>query len=245
MFGPALELLFVLAVGLVAGTVSGIVGTGASIVLIPILVAQYGPQQAVPIMAIASLLGNLAKVMAWWRETDWKATAVYALTGIPAAALGARTLLVLPAQVVDAALGAFFILMIPGRRWLASRDVKLGLWHLAVIGAAIGFLTGIVASTGPLNVAAISAYGLVKGAFIATEAATSIFVFLSKVVTFRLSGALPMEAIINGLIIGTSLMIGAFVAKRFVVGMKPEVFRLLIDGVMLIAGISLLWMAFR
>jgi uncharacterized membrane protein YfcA len=243
--GGALELVFVLAVGLVAGTVSGIVGTGASIVLIPILVAQYGPQQAVPIMAIASLMGNIAKVMAWWRETDWRATAVYALTGIPAAAVGARTLLVLPAQVVDAALGAFFILMIPGRRWLAARAVKIGLVHLAVIGAAIGFLTGIVASTGPLNVAAISAYGLVKGAFIATEAATSIFVFLSKVVTFRLSGALPMEAILIGLIIGTSLMIGAFLAKRFVLGMKPEVFRLLIDGVMLIAGISLLWMAFR
>ncbi len=245
MVGPVLELLFVLAVGLVAGTVSGIVGTGASIILIPILVAQYGPQQAVPIMAVASLLGNAAKVMAWWRETDWKATAVYALTGIPAAALGARTLLALPAQIVDVALGAFFILMIPARRWLASRNVKLGLWNLAIVGAAIGFLTGIVASTGPLNVAAISAYGLVKGAFLATEAATSIFVFLSKVVTFRASGALPMEAIINGLIVGGSLMIGAFVAKRFVSGMKPETFRLLIDGVMLVAGVSLLWMAFR
>lgn len=243
--GGALEMLFVLAVGLVAGTISGIVGTGASIILIPILVAQYGPQQAVPIMAIASLMGNAAKVMAWWRETDWKATAVYALTGIPAAALGARTLLALPAQVVDASLGAFFILMIPGRRWLAARDVRLGVGHLAIIGAAIGFLTGIVASTGPLNVAAISAYGLVKGAFIATEAATSIFVFLSKVVTFRISGALPREAIVNGLIIGGSLMAGAFVAKRFVQGMKPETFRLLIDGVMLIAGFSLLWMAFR
>lgn len=245
MFGPALELLFVLAVGLVAGTVSGIVGTGASIVLLPILVAQYGPQQAVPIMAVASLMGNAAKMMAWWREVDWKATVVYSLSGIPAAALGARTLLVLPPQVVDAALGAFFILMIPGRRWLAARDAKLHLWHLAIIGAAIGFLTGIVASTGPLNVAAISAYGLIKGPFIATEAATSISVFVSKVATFRFSGALPMDAIINGVIIGTSLMIGAFVARRFVLGMKPEVFRLLIDAVMLVAGISLLWMAFR
>jgi uncharacterized membrane protein YfcA len=243
--GGTLDLLLVLAVGLFAGTLSGIVGTGASIILIPVLVAQYGPQQAVPIMAVASLLGNIAKVVAWWRETDWKATTVYALTGIPAAALGARTLLALPPRIVDAALSAFFILMIPARRWLASRDVKLQLWHLAIIGEAIGFLTGIVASTGPLNVAAISAYGLVKGAFIATEAATSIFVFLSKVVTFRASGALPMEAIVNGLIVGASLMIGAFVARRFVLGMKADTFRLLIDGVMLIAGLVLLWMAFR
>lgn len=244
MFGPAPELFLALAIGLVAGTLSGVVGTGASIVLIPVLVSLYGPQQAVPIMAVASLLGNIAKVMAWWRETDWKATAVYALAGIPAAALGARTLLVLPAQIVDIALGVFFILMIPGRRWLASRGARLGLWHLAIVGAAIGFLTGILASTGPLNVAAISAYGLVKGAFIATEAATSIFVFLSKVVTFGFSGALPMLVIVKGLAIGVSLMVGAFVAKRFVQGMRPETFRLLIDGVMLIAGVSLLWMAF-
>jgi len=243
--GGTLDLLLVLAVGLFAGTVSGIVGTGASMFLIPILVWQYGPQQTIPIMAIAAAMSNASKILAWWRDVDWKATAAYSLTAVPAAALGARTLLVLPAQVVDAALGAFFLLMIPGRRWLAARNVRLTHWHLVVIGGAIGFLTGIVASTGPLSVAAISAYGLVKGAFIATEAATSIFMYFSKVATFRFSGALPLEAIVNGLIVGASLMVGPFIARRFVGDMKPEFFRLLIDGVMLVAGLSLLWMAFR
>ncbi|MGE0420853.1 MAG: sulfite exporter TauE/SafE family protein [Reyranellaceae bacterium] len=243
--GGALDLLLVLAVGLFAGTLSGIVGTGASIFLIPILVAQYGPQQTIPIMAIAATMSNASKILAWWREVDWKATAAYSLAAAPAAALGARTLLVLPAQVVDAALGVFFILMIPGRRWLAARQVTLGWWHLALIGAAIGFLTGIVASTGPLSVAAFTAYGLVKGAFIATEAATSLVMYLSKAATFRVSGALPVEAIVHGLIVGASLMVGPFIARRFLGDMKPELFRRLIDGVMLIAGISLLWMAFR
>ena len=243
--GGALDLLLVLAVGLFAGTLSGVVGTGASIFLIPILVAQYGPQQTIPIMAIAAMMSNASKILAWWREVEWKATAAYSLAAAPAAALGARTLLVLPAAVVDAALGVFFILMIPGRRWLAARQVKLNLWHLALIGGAIGFLTGIVASTGPLSVAAFTAYGLVKGAFIATEAATSLFMYLTKAATFRVSGALPMEAIVNGLIVGASLMVGPFIARRFLGAMKPEAFRLLIDGVMLIAGISLLWMAFR
>jgi uncharacterized membrane protein YfcA len=243
--GGTLDLLLVLAVGLFAGTLSGIVGTGASIFLIPILVTQYGPQQTIPIMAIAATMSNAGKILAWWRDVEWKATAAYSIAAAPAAALGARTLLVLPAQVVDAALGAFFILMIPGRRWLAARKVTLSLWHLAFIGAVIGFLTGIVASTGPLSVAVFSAYGLVKGAFIATEAATSIFMYLSKVTTFRASGALPMDTIANGLIVGASLMAGPFIARRFVGEMKPEVFRLLIDGVMLIAGFWLLWMAFR
>ena len=100
--------ILVLALGLAAGSVSGIIGTGASIMLLPLLVFQFGPKQAVPIMAIAALMSNVGKVLAWWREVDWRAFSVYSVTGIPAAAAGARTLLVLPPQVVDLALGLFF-----------------------------------------------------------------------------------------------------------------------------------------
>ena len=37
--------------------------------------------------------------MVWWRDVDWRACAAYSATGIPAAALGARTLLALPPRV--------------------------------------------------------------------------------------------------------------------------------------------------
>ena len=39
-------------------------------------------------------------------------------------------------------------------------------------------------------------------------------------------------------------MFGAFIAKRFVLQLEPDVFRLLMDGIMIAAGISLLWTAF-
>jgi uncharacterized protein len=120
--------VLVLALGLAAGSLSGIIGTGASIMLLPLLVFQsllvfqFGPKQAVPIMAIAALMSNVGKLLAWWREVDWRAFAAYSITGIPAAALGARTLLVLPAHVVDLALGLFSLMMIPGRRWLNAMN---------------------------------------------------------------------------------------------------------------------------
>src|SRR5580658_6841648 len=113
-------------------TLSGIIGTGASIMLLPLLVFQFGPKQAVPIMAIAALMSNVGKLLAWWREVDWRAFAAYSITGIPAAALGARTLLVLPAHVVDLALGLFFLMMIPGRRWLNAMKFRIRLWQLAL-----------------------------------------------------------------------------------------------------------------
>ena len=58
--------LFVLAAGLAAGAVSGTIGTGATIVLLPVLVLQFGPKEAIPIMAIAGLMSVIGKVLAWW-----------------------------------------------------------------------------------------------------------------------------------------------------------------------------------
>jgi uncharacterized membrane protein YfcA len=235
--------LFVLIVGLVAGTISGIVGTGSSIMLMPVLVYQYGPKQAVPIMAVAAVMANLSRILAWWREVDWRACAAYSITGIPAAALGARTLLALPSRAVDIAIGVFLIAMVPVRHWLAQHRLKANLWHLMIGGALIGYLTGIVASTGPLSVPLFLFYGLTRGAFLATEAASSLGLYVSKSVTFERFGALTADIALKGLIAGASLMAGAFIAKRFVRQMKPESFRLIMDGIMLAAGTALLWSA--
>src|SRR5690349_24714453 len=136
--------LFVLIVGLLAGTISGIVGTGSSIMLMPVLVYQYGPKEAVPIMAVAAVMANLSRILAWWREVDWRACAAYSVTGLPAAALGARTLLVLPSGIVEAVLGVFFIAMIPLRRWMLAQLWRLGYGHLAAVGAVIGDRKSVV-----------------------------------------------------------------------------------------------------
>jgi uncharacterized protein len=235
-----LGFLFVLIVGLIAGTISGIVGTGSSIMLMPVLVYEYGPKQAVPIMAVASVLANLSRILAWWREVDWRACVAYS---IPAAALGARTLLALPSHTVDISIGIFLIAMVPVRHWLSRHQLKASLWHLAIGGAIIGFITGIVVSTGPLSVPLFLFYGLTKGAFLATEAASSLGLYFSKSVTFQRFGALTTDLVVKGLIAGSSLMFGAFIAKRFVLHLKPDAFRLIMDAIMLAAGVALLWTA--
>ena len=238
-----MEYLFVLCVGLIAGTLSGIVGFGSSIMLMPVLVIAFGPLQAVPIMAIAAIMGNLSRILVWWRDVDWRACAAYSVTGVPAAALGAKTLVMLPPRIVELALRGFFLLMIPLRRWLAAHHLRLRLRHLAMIGLVVGFLTGIVVSTGPITAPIFLAYGLVKGAFLATEAAGSLAVYITKAITFRALGVLPLDAIIKGLITGSSLTAGSFIAKRFVLRFDPERFRLLMDGLMLVSGIAMLWTA--
>ena len=235
-----MDFAFILAVGLVAGTLSGIVGFGSSIMLMPVLVIAFGALQAVPIMAIAAIMANLSRIIVWWRVVDWRVCAAYSATAMPFAALGAGTLLVLPTRLVEVALGVFFIAMIFVRRWMAKRDIRLRPAHLALLGVPIGYLTGIVASTGPITAPIFLATGLVKGAFLSTEAAASLAVYFAKVAVFRSFGALPWEIVAKGLITGSTLMAGAFIAKRFVLKMDPDRFRLLMDGLMLLSGLTLL-----
>lgn len=234
----------ILVVGLLAGALSGIIGTGSSIILMPILVFQFGPKQAVPIMAVSSVMANLGKMLAWWREVDWRSFAAYSAAGVPAAALGARTLLALPPHVVDAALGLFFLTMIPFRRWLYIRDFRLSLWQLALAGAAIGYVTGIVLSTGPLSVPAFTARGLMKGAFLSTEAASSLALMISKVTTFREAGALPAQTLLQGIIVGSSVMAGTVAGKAIVQRMSLHTFQYILDALLLCSGLSLLYAAF-
>jgi uncharacterized membrane protein YfcA len=213
--------------------------------LMPVLLYEYGPKEAVPIMAVAAVLANLSRILAWWREVDWRACLAYSATGIPAAALGARTLLALPAHAVDMTIGLFLIAMVPLRHWLARHQLKARLWHLALGGALIGYLTGIVVSTGPLSVPLFLFYGLTKGAFLATEAASSLGIYVSKSVTFQRFGALTPDIALKGLTAGASLMLGAFAAKRFVLKLEPDSFRLVMDAIMIAAGLSMLWDAMR
>ena len=237
--------LIVLSVGLLAGIISGVVGFGSSIMLMPVLVIAFGPREAVPIMAVAAIMANASRVAAWWRDVDWRVTVAYSATAIPGAVLGAKTLLTLPPGIVEIVLGIFFIAMIFVRRWMARQHWKLTLWHMALVGAVIGYITGIVVSTGPINAPFFLAYGLVKGPYLATEAMGSLAVYITKAITFRTLGALPWEIALEGLIIGSSLVAGAFIAKRVVLKLDAEKFQLMMDALLLVAGLTMLWAALR
>ena len=70
-----MEWALVLLLGGVAGTVGGVLGFGTSIMLMPALVMVFGPREAVPIMAVASIMANASRVAVWWRGGPQKPAA--------------------------------------------------------------------------------------------------------------------------------------------------------------------------
>ena len=231
-------------IGIISGMINGVVGTGSSIILLPILAYIFGAKLAVPIMAIASIMGNISRVVLWRHELDVKAFLLFVSTGAPAAVLGANTLWAIPAELSSLCIGLFFIVLIPLRRLAKHHGFQLNRFHLVIAGALLGFLTGVVFSTGPLLLPVFSGYGLTKGALLATEAASSFALYASKSIAFGALGILKQDVLLAGVMVGLSLMAGNYLGKLMVLKISERMFNLCLDGMLLLAGVSMLWGVF-
>ncbi|ODQ07943.1 MULTISPECIES: sulfite exporter TauE/SafE family protein [Enterobacterales] len=231
----------VILLAILSGVISGVVGTGASILLIPALTYVFGAKEAVPIMALASVMGNLSRIYLWRHSIRFKPLFYYLLLGIPAVILGANTLWVMPEKWLNMGMGMFFILMIPVLHLLRMHQIKMKTYQVIIAGAIIGYLTGIVFSTGPLTIPVFSAYGLTLGPLLATEAAASFIIYLTKALTFNQLGAVNSFILISGALVGCGLVVGNYLGKKLVLKLTPKLFQWFLDVMLLFAGCSLLF----
>lgn len=237
------EWLVLLSVGVGAGTLGGVIGFGSTVLLMPPLVWFYGPLQTVPIIAVTAGMANLSRAAVWWREIEWRVCLAYTLGAVPAVVLGARTLVAIPQRPAEVVLGAFLIAMIPLRRWLKRRRWRVPTLMMLPVGAVIGYLTGIVATTGAINTPFFLAHGLVKGAFLGTEALSSLGMYVAKGIAFQQLGVLTAPVLQKGLSIGLAVTLGSWLSKRLVLVLPEAAFLRLMEGVMLVSGGTLLAMA--
>lgn len=92
----ALRWVFLLLCGWIAGTVSGAVGFGGALLLLPVLTLTSGARAAVPILTVAQLLGNLSRAGFGWREIRWRPALAFSAGAVPAGVIGSRLFVDLP-----------------------------------------------------------------------------------------------------------------------------------------------------
>ncbi|MCW9688510.1 sulfite exporter TauE/SafE family protein [Proteus terrae] len=236
-----MSFIAVILLAVFSGVISGVVGTGSSILLIPALTYVFGAKEAVPIMALASVMGNLSRIYLWRHSIRFKPLFYYLLPGIPAVVLGANTLWIMPEKWLNIGIGMFFILMIPVIHLLRKHQIKMKTYQVIIAGAVIGYLTGVVFSTGPLTIPIFSAYGLTLGPLLATEAAASFVIYLTKALTFSQLGAVNSFILISGALVGSGLTVGNYLGKKLVLKLTPKLFQWLLDAMLIFAGGSLLF----
>lgn len=239
MLGEPLLVLLLLGLAILAGTIGGVVGFGSIVILLPATTFLFGPQQAIPILTVAALMGNLSRAAFSWQEADWPAVATYGAGAVPAAILGAFIFVSIDAALVQRLLGLFLLLMLPGRRWAARQSLAVKRWQLFPLGVAMGLLSGIVGTVGPINAPFFLAYGLVKGAYLATEALGAAAVHVTKAAVYGRFALIDAETLARGLFIGLGLLAGAWLGKRIVLRLEAPAFVRLVEALL---AASALWM---
>ena len=237
----AVRLLTLAVVAFIAATLAAVTGFGGAAVLLPVLVFVFGVREAIPVLTVAQLIGNASRVWFNRHELDWKVVGWFALGGVPMALLGGMLFAHAPLAPLTRVLGAFLILIVV---W---RHIPRGtMWHLpvqsfAAIGAVASFLSALLGSVGPLMAPFFLAYGLVKGAYIGTEALSTVVMHVAKLVAYRQSAILPLHAVLAGLALGPLMVGGSFAGKKIVDRISERVFTAIIELTLLAAGIGFLW----
>ncbi len=236
-----IHILEIAGVALVASTLAAVSGFGGAAVLLPILVASFGMREAIPILTVAQLIGNGSRVWFNRRELDWRVVAWFAVGGIPLALIGGMLFARAPIPLLSRLLGLFLILVVVWRRLRPKASAKPPVWSFSLIGAGASFLSALLGSVGPIMAPFFLAYGLVKGAYIGTEALSTVVMHVFKLVAYQKSSILPMHAVLAGLAIGPVMILGSFLGKRIVDVLPEKVFVWIIEATLLIAGVGFLW----
>lgn len=234
------ELLLVGGAAFVASTLAAVTGFGGAAVLLPVLVAAFGTRDAIPILTVAQLIGNGARVWFNRRELDLHVVGWFALGGIPLAFIGGLLFASAPLSALTRILGAFLLFVVAYRHLRPGPPRRLPLRAFAGLGAVSSFLSALLGSVGPLMAPFFLAYGLVKGAYIGTEALSTVVMHVTKLVAYGSASVLTAGSVAIGLALGPIMVAGSFSGKRIVDRLPERAFVAIIEGVLIVAGLAFL-----
>ena len=239
------QLLLVAAVALIASVIGGVSGYGNGALMPVVLVPMIGAAPVVPIIAIAALFNNFGRVSAFFKYLDRRRALIGVAAALPTCVLGAWGYTFLTGKGAALVIGAMLILSVPLRRLLKHHEVRVGDRGFTLGAIGYGVVVGGTAGSGVIMLSLLMAAGLEGAAVVATDAAISIAISVTKVVVFGFAGVLTAQTIALALLIGFIAFPGAFLARLFVERMPVHVHTAILDFIVLLGGVLMIVAAFR
>jgi uncharacterized protein len=234
-----LDVALLLIGAFAAAMISGAAGFGGALLLLPLLTRTVGIEQAVPMLTVAQLVGNMTRLGLGWRVVHWRPAGLFLATAVPAAAVGAFFFAGAQSQLIirlaGAAILTFVLLRLTGWMKFKGRPAVL-----VVGGATVGLVSGLVGSAGPLGAAIFLSLGLSPLAYLATEAATAVGMHLTKMFIYQRELRLGLDFWPLALGMGAAMFAGTWVAKRVVDTMPKAVFEKIVSGLLVVVAAQMI-----
>lgn len=234
----AAEILFLAGGAFVASMLAAVAGFGGAAILLPILVPIFGVRDAIPILTVAQLVGNLSRVWFNRRELELPVVGWFAAGGVPAALAGGFLFAAAPLGFLTRLLGGFLLAVVVYRRSGGGAGWRLPLRAFPIVGAVFSFLSALLGSVGPILIPFFLAYGLVKGALIGTEALATVVMHVAKLAAYGSASVLTVAGVELGLAVGSIMIIGSFAGKKLLDRLPERLFVALVELTLVVAGFA-------
>ncbi|MBM2826177.1 MAG: hypothetical protein HW403_241 [Dehalococcoidia bacterium] len=227
----------VVAIAFVAGVLAAVAGFGGAVIILPVLVWAFGVRDAIPILTVAQLIGNLSRVWFNRGELAFPVVRWFALGAVPAATLGGIIFATAPAAALVRLLGVFLMCMVAYRHTTWGQRARIRLRGFLPLGATAGLISALVGSVGPFMAPFFLTYGLVKGAYIGTEALSTVVMHVIKLGVYGRYSLVNGRTLLVGIGIGAVLFFASYLGKLILNRVPERVFPYIIEGVMITAGV--------
>lgn len=227
----------VLSAAFLASSVAAVAGTGGGIILLPVLISVFGVRDAVPMYAVAQLIGNLSRVAFNWSTIEYRVVAWFVAGAVPCAVLGSWLFTRIPDTGLLRVLGVFLIASVAVRRLHRGQPRTFAPHWFAPIGGLFAVVSGVVGSAGPFLAPFFLSYGLVKGAFIGTEALGTAVMHVAKLASYQGLGAMSPVIWLTGLLLGPVMIGGSYLGKVVLDRIPASVFTAIVEAAILAFGI--------
>jgi hypothetical protein len=234
------QVLLLLVAALAASTLAAVAGFGGAAILLPVLVLVVGPRDAIPVLTIAQLVGNGSRVVLNRDAVSWRIVGWFALGGVPAALIGGFLFASAPLDALTRLIGAFLLASVAWRHLRPAPSGVLGERTFTLIGAVFAFASALVGSVGPIMAPFFLAAGLVKSAYIGTEAAATVVMHLAKLVAYGTAALLTAATVAVGLVMAPAMIAGSWIGKRIVDRLPEQIFVAVIEVVLVVTGVAFL-----
>ncbi|MGI9478342.1 MAG: sulfite exporter TauE/SafE family protein [Hyphomicrobiaceae bacterium] len=236
-----------LVVAVTAAFLSSILGAlsgfGAGILVMPFLVPLVGIKGVVPVMAVAMVIANIARIWVYRGHVRLDLVGPLILAIIPGVFVGTYIYKSMPVDFLAVFLGLFLIASIGLRRWFAGRVIKVERGSLVVGGFIFGVLTGTTPGVGVLLIACLLGMGLAGPALVGTDAVVGLLITFVRTGMFSIYGLIKVPELTLGIAIGLATFPGAFAARWMLTRLSAAVHVGIIEAMVVFAGASFLWRA--
>lgn len=230
------QLLLVAGVALFASVLGGVAGYGTGALMPLVLVPMVGAEAVVPIIALAGLLTNTGRMIAYLRFVAWRRAMLVLAGAIPPCLVTAYGYTLLTGKGAQLVIGGMLMLTVPLRYGLRRRSVVLSDRGLLLGSIGYGTMVGGTVGAGVVLLSLLMATGMIGAEVIATDAMLSIAIGVSRLLVFGVAGVITSKVIAFALLIGLVAFPGAFLARAFVAKLPIHVHTAILDAVVLFGG---------